>query len=596
MTRKLLFTSLILAFTSFFVFLSFSVAVAQVSDGASTVEEITRSDLGVENPGILPTNPFYFIKEWGRSIKMFFTFNRVSKAEYELKIANQKAAELKKVEELKANDTEALTKALENYNKSVERLKSRLESLGETSEDLSVDKLLDQLTERALKHQQLLEELKVKHEELKAKAEEAEEKFGDAVKRAVENIDTPQKVKERLEKVIDAQEESATKELKAINFLNSLEEKIEKPEVIEKLAQIKEQQVKRVEIKVKEGVVDIPKLEELINKLSVDELRKVKVLIWLRERTENDDLEGKLENLEKDSLREAQKEVDFVNKAAEMIAKAEKVIQELEGKIAGGLSNGVDKLFAEAKEHLALAKQAYEAKKYGEAYGHANSAYVIATAAFGKLGRVTEAGDYKEVVFCPEIYAPVCGVDGKTYDNDCKAKVAGVEIKYKGECGAVYKKEEPQVCTQQYDPVCGVDGKTYSNSCFAELAKVQVKYKGVCVETETQVETNTGATITTSKIWNVTITAGGFTPNELRIKKGDTVVWTNKGEKLSWPASAVHPTHEIYPEKGGCIGSAFDACRSLSYGESFKFVFNQVGLWKYHDHLNPIFTGVVIVE
>lgn len=80
----------------------------------------------------------------------------------------------------------------------------------------------------------------------------------------------------------------------------------------------------------------------------------------------------------------------------------------------------------------------------------------------------------------------------------------------------------------------------------------------------------------------------GFSPQTITVKAGTTVSFVNNGQAKHWPASAVHPTHQVLP--------GFDAKRGLETGETYAFTFTQTGTWACHDHLNPRFTCSITVE
>jgi len=86
----------------------------------------------------------------------------------------------------------------------------------------------------------------------------------------------------------------------------------------------------------------------------------------------------------------------------------------------------------------------------------------------------------------------------------------------------------------------------------------------------------------------VKITDSGFEPKDLNIKQCDTVEWVNETEEEKWPASDLHPTHEIYPQ--------FDPREPIEHGKSWSFTFDQVGEWRYHDHLFSINRAKIVVE
>ena len=94
---------------------------------------------------------------------------------------------------------------------------------------------------------------------------------------------------------------------------------------------------------------------------------------------------------------------------------------------------------------------------------------------------------------------------------------------------------------------------------------------------------------------------GQYVPSEVRVAVGQQVLWVNE-DQVFWPAANLHPTHKQYP--GSSITKCgtdersviFDACEAMGPGAAYAFTFNEVGEWKFHDHINPQVAGMVIVS
>ncbi|HIG98672.1 TPA: hypothetical protein HA231_04585 [Candidatus Woesearchaeota archaeon] len=127
---------------------------------------------------------------------------------------------------------------------------------------------------------------------------------------------------------------------------------------------------------------------------------------------------------------------------------------------------------------------------------------------------------------------------------------------------------------------------------------------GVAVPPQPQVQQPVGSPVPASdtNVHVVEITADGFVPQTVTIKQDEKVIFANKDAAMHWPASAIHPTHKVYPGsdivKCGTAEQAgiFDACHGLQQGEDFSFAFGEKGSWKYHDHMVEGRYGTVVVE
>jgi plastocyanin len=86
----------------------------------------------------------------------------------------------------------------------------------------------------------------------------------------------------------------------------------------------------------------------------------------------------------------------------------------------------------------------------------------------------------------------------------------------------------------------------------------------------------------------VSITKNGFSPQTIKIKVNQGIIWTNNDTAQHQVSSDPYPTDNGLAD--------FNQQQPMSQNQSWDFVFSQTGTFSYHDNLNPYtFKGTVIV-
>jgi len=250
-----------------------------------TDETVSAEELGIGEPRLLPDSRFYFLKNWRRGIRSFFTFSKVKKAELKARYAAEKLLEARKLAE-KKKKAEDIKEAAENYQEELDRLKKAVDKIKDTaSTSEKVGKFLDKFTHQQILHQKILDKLEIQvptstMETIRQARERHLVRFGEVMQK----LEDKTQLKARLENTFREIQGSELKDIKHIEILKRFEEKATE-EVKEKLKEAREEMVQRFQEKWQDISEETKqKLDQYVEEIKGLEQRKREVLEDIKSR------------------------------------------------------------------------------------------------------------------------------------------------------------------------------------------------------------------------------------------------------------------------------------------------------------------------
>ena len=360
----------------------FAQTVEEAQAPAVNSETVTTADLGVSNPGLLPTNPFYFLKEFGRNVRRAFTFDSVKEAELELSFTNEKAAELKKVEENQPQNVEAIQSAIQNYQENQQRLKQKFEDLKVTSSNPNVEKLLQNFADRAVKHAKVFDELQNKFEnqnQITGEINQVRETASDVVA-AASAKDEPAKFAAKVEQALTTEKGSELKGIRSVEILDNFIKNASE-EVRASLGKVKDDVSVRLQTDIKNAIQSqgAETVKQAIMNLPGNAEHRTVILKELEQKS-GTAVSGVLNSAVTTMNKEILASENIMEKAQAQLQSAGDALSKLANRLNDVVQPPVNvkELYEKVKNAYTGAKAAFEENKYGEAFGQATSAEMAA--------------------------------------------------------------------------------------------------------------------------------------------------------------------------------------------------------------------------
>jgi putative hemolysin len=393
-----------------------------------TVSFVSAAETGLDTPDptLLPDSPFYFLKDVGRNVQMFFTFDPVKKAELRMDFTNQKLAEANKLVDNNPNNENAITKALESYKKEIQKLKDYADTLNKNNPNNET--LLNEITTNNIIHQNVLESIESKLTN-KDKAQEVKDQSLEILTNTSFEVGSPEDVKDNIEQSMQSQ---GMTEAEKVEMLKSMEEIV--PEESNKI----------IMLQLQETIIN-----QGISNQSLSAEDKEKIQVFAQELTQNSVYQKMIvEDFAKKIISENQGTFDQLkNLPTEDTQKLNDLAQSI---LSGDEINLENTLMQFNSLDLS-----------------SDSKKILSDIQSQLINKINV-----DDIVCIQVVNPVCGIDETTYNNSCEASKKGVEIEYTGKCGECVKEDQKIVSSKQKCctglTFCAVSATGTSNSGTCE--------------------------------------------------------------------------------------------------------------------------------
>ena len=390
------------------------IATVYAADSGNSV------NLQVENPGLLPTNPFYFFKSLSRKTQRALTVSPVKKIDLELDILNQKAAEVQRLYEIMPDDSDALISALNLYQKNINNLKSFVDKLNNVDRDASFERLAVKLIGHSVNHLKLFDEMKATADvRLRGKLNNLQEGLGEIAADIISMEGTDKFKGQYLDILGGENNKNALKELRAVEIIGYFSQQLPVNSSEKQLLErFKEELILSAEAILGMSIGEETALPADLEGLSGDAWRRIKMLDEAREYVKSSALRNNL-TLIRQLIMDLAEQLRAIGKpeAEKFINEDSALLDYLKEKSTPLKNSLLNSLLSRAEFNLNQARESMANGQYVYSFGQASAAMAVLENALGQSALLMNNNLNNEIKGMKEKYDKLAAVAGENELN-----------------------------------------------------------------------------------------------------------------------------------------------------------------------------------